>query len=329
MEINAIFRPNPNLKLMEQVQEVLRFYHYAYRTEQTYCKWIVSYMKFYQYKYHPKDMGAKEIERYLSYLASDRNVAESTQKQALNAIVFLYKKVLDIDIGELTHIRSKKKSRVPVVMTKEEVRLILKCLSDKHLFMAKLLYGCGLRILECHRLRIKDIDFGQGYVYVIDGKGGNDRNIPIPRGLYDQLAATIESVRKTHESDLSQGFGDVYLPNALAKKYKKASKEFSWQYLFPAHKISKDPRSNIMRRHHLLESGLQKAIKRAVLKSGIAKRITAHTFRHSYATHLLEDGVNIRILQKLMGHKDVKTTEIYTHVIQKDIRKVPSPLDSL
>ena len=329
MENNTKFRPNKKSKLMVQVKEVLRFYHYAYKTEQTYCKWIVGYLKFFQYKCHPKEMGVREVESYLSYLATDREVSASTQKQALNAIVFLYHKVLDIELGSLSHSRSKKKSRIPVVMTKEEVKVVFKFLNQRHLLMAQLLYGCGLRLMECHRLRIKDLDFGQGYLYVIDGKGGNDRNIPIPELLREELVHIISENRSLHETDLAEGFGEVYVPNALARKYPNACNEFSWQYLFPSKTRSTDPRTGIIRRHHVLESGLQKAIKRAVQKTGLTKRITAHTFRHSYATHLLESGVNIRVLQQLMGHRDVKTTEIYTHVMQKDINAVKSPLDNL
>ena len=329
MDNKKKFRPSPDLKLLDQVREVLRYYHYAYRTEQTYCDWIKRFLKFYDFKSHPKDLGAAEVERYLSHLASVDKVAASTQRQALNAIVFLYRDVLDVDLGEIGHIRSKRKRHPPTVMTQAEVRLVFGEMEGTHLLMAKLLYGCGLRLMECIRLRIQDLDFGQSKLLVRDGKGGKDRAVILPDSVVSALSAHIERVRVLHESDLREGYGAVYMPDALGRKYPNGCREIGWQYVFPSKTRSTDPRSGKMRRHHVMESGLQKAVKTGVRKAGLMKRVTCHTMRHSYATHLLENGANIRLVQELMGHKDVKTTEIYTHVMEKDITQTKSPLDCL
>ena len=330
MDIQNKFRPNPDLKLMEQVREVMRYYHYQYRTEQTYCDWITRYIKYHGCQKHPREMGKLEIESFLSHLATEQKVSASTQRQALNAIVFLYTKVLDLPVAEdIGHVRAKKQIRPPVVLTKNEVQQVFAWMKGDHLLMAKMLYGCGLRLMECIRLRIQDLDFGQNLVYIRDAKGGKDRVVVLPKSVREDLQFRVESVKKIHDKDLSQGFGKVYMPEALARKYPNASQEFRWQYVFPAKKLSNDPRSGVQRRHHVLESGLQKAVKTAVDRAGITKRATCHTFRHSFATHMLENGVNIRIVQELMGHADVKTTEIYTHVMEKDISGVASPLDLL
>ncbi len=324
------FRPNPDLRLLDQVREVMRYHHYKYRTEETYCDWITRYIKFHHCKKHPREMGKLEIESFLSHQATDRKVSASTQRQALNAIVFLYTKVLDLPVADnIGHIRAKKHRRPPVVLTKKEVLHVFSLLQGDHLLMAQLLYGCGLRLMECIRLRIQDIDFGQHIIYIRDAKGGKDRAVVLPQSVREQLQLHINGVKTLHEDDLALGFGYVYLPEALARKYPNAAREFRWQYVFPAKKRSVDPRSDLMRRHHVLESGLQKAVKKSVDLAGLTKRATCHTFRHSYATHLLENGTNIRIVQKLMGHADVKTTEIYTHVMEKDISDVSSPLDLL
>ena len=315
---------------MDQVREVLRYYHYAYKTEQSYCSWIVQYIRFYGKKAHPKDMGKHEVERFLSYLAEKRNVAAATQKQALNALIFLYKKVLDIDLGEgIAPTRSKRKRNLPTVLTRAEVSKLLGNMQEKHGLMAKLLYGCGLRLMECVRLRIKDVDFGQGKLFIRNSKGGKDRTVILPDAVRQELQTQIDSVVALHETDLREGFGEVYIPAALSRKYRNASRETGWQYVFPSKKRSKDPRSGKIRRHHVKESGLQKAVKQALSKSRIYKKAGCHTFRHSFATHLLENGTNIRVVQKLMGHADVKTTEIYTHVMKNDIDSVKSPLDTL
>ncbi|MEA3428883.1 MAG: integron integrase, partial [Thermodesulfobacteriota bacterium] len=299
-------------------------------TEQSYCSWILQYIKFYGGKTHPKDIGKNEVERFLSHLAENKNVAAATQKQALNALIFLYKKVLGIDLGDgIAPTRSKRRMNLPTVFTQDEVSKILANMSGKHRLMAQLLYGCGLRLMECVRLRIKDVDFGQGKIFVRNAKGGKDRTVNLPESIRSQLKKQINAVILLHKDDLKEGFGEVYMPEALVRKYRQAQKETAWQYVFPAKKRSKDPRSGKIMRHHVLESGLQKAVKRALANAQIYKKAGCHTFRHSFATHLLETGTNIRMVQKLMGHADVKTTEIYTHVIKKDIDSVKSPLDTL
>jgi len=330
MENKEKFRPDPNLKLMDQVRQVLRYHHYSYRTEQTYCKWIVRFLKFYHFKIHPREMGKKEIEAYLSHLATRYNISASTQRQAMNSILFLYRDVLQMPMeGEIAPVKSKHHPRLPMVMSQSEVKLVLSNLQGQHLLMARLLYGCGLRLMECVRLRIKDIDFERNLLYVRAAKGGKDRITLLPKSLTDDLKAQFRRVKQIHQQDLAKGYGETILPTALSKKYPGAGKEFRWQYVFPGKNLIPDPRTGLITRHHIMESGLQKAVKRAVELVGINKRISCHTFRHSFATHLLENGVNIRVVQRLMGHTDVKTTEIYTHVMAKDISAVISPLDSL
>ena len=300
MENKQIFRPNPKLKLMEQVREVLRYHHYAYRTEQTYRHWIGRYIHFFGDKIHPKNLGARDVERFLSDLAVKKKVSVSTQKQALNAIIFLYRKVLDKPLDW----------------------------KIAHALMARLLYGSGLRLMECVRLRIKDIDFDRKRIKVL-GKGDKWRSTILATPVIPELQAHMERVKALHHADLEEGYGEVYLPSALARKYPRAARETSWQYLFPAKKRSIDPRSGRERRHHVLESGLQKAVKLAAKRAGIDKRVTCHTLRHSFATAMLEKGINIRVLQDLLGHADVKTTEMYTHVMDKDIYRLTSPLEDL
>ena len=330
MESKPKFKPDTGLKLMDQVRQVLRYYHYAYRTEQTYCDWIVRFIKFHGSKRHPKDMGKAEVEGFLSHLASKGKVSASTQRQALNAIVFLYREVLDQTIeGEIAPVRAKRHAKVPVVMSQGEVQRVLREMIGTHLLMAKLLYGGGLRLMECVRLRVQDLDFERGLVYVRAAKGGKDRTTLFPKAIHSELKQHLDRVRRLHESDLGEGRGEVYLPEGLARKYRGAAKEFRWQYVFPSKSLGTDPRTGVTRRHHVLESGLQKAVKIAVDRAGIHKRASCHTFRHCFATHLLENGVNIRVVQELMGHADVKTTEIYTHVMQKDVSAVVSPLDHL
>ena len=324
-----IFRPNPELRLLDQVREVLRYYHYAYKTEQTYCEWIIRYIKYFNNEKHPRNMGKTEIDSFLSHLATKRNVAASTQRQALNAIVFLYRRVLDMPIENIDHVKAKKLVRPPVVMTKKEVKLVLEEMKGINLLMAKLLYGAGLRLMECLRLRVQDIDFEVNLLYIRAAKGNKDRTTVFPKQIKEELKGVVEKVKDIHEQDLADGFGEVYLPNALSIKYKNASKEIGWQYIFPAKHLSLDPRTKTKRRHHLLESSLQKAVKAAVKRTGIVKPVRCHTFRHSFATHMLEDGANIRVVQKLLGHADVKTTEIYTHVMENNIAKLSSPLDTL
>ena len=315
---------------MDQVRETLRYYHYAISTERTYCNWILRYIKFYDMKIHPKDMGPRHVERFLSHLATRGHVAISTQQQALNALVFLYRDVLDQPLDDsIAHVKAKKIIKPPTVLTEDEIQQLFAHMQGRHQLMAKLIYGSGMRLMECIRLRIQDVDFGQNNIYVRHGKGGKDRTTFLPKPIKQELQLHIQRVKELHEQDLQAGFGEVYMPNALAKKFPNGAKEIGWQYVFPAKKRSVDPRSGKVQRHHVLESGLQKAVKTAVKKAGIPKRATVHTLRHSFATHLLENGINIRTLQELLGHSDVKTTEIYTHVMRKDIRQLQDPLSGL
>jgi integron integrase len=278
---------------------------------------------------HPRTMGAKEIERFLSHLVVEGKVSAATQRQALNAIVFLYRNVLHSEPGLIEPIRSRKRRKPPTVLTQPEVRQLLGCMEGTHRLMAQLLYGCGLRLMECIRLRIQDVDFGQGRVFVRGGKGNKDRTVILPEAVRSVLSEHIGRVEVLHGRDLREGFGEVYIPESISRKYPNACRETGWQYVFPAKKRSIDPRSGKEMRHHVKESGLQKAVKSATAKAGIRKRVGCHTLRHSYATHLLENGMNIRMVQELMGHANVETTEIYTHVMSKDLDQVGSPLDFL
>lgn len=324
------FHPNPKLKPMDQTREVLRYYHYAYRTEQTYCQWILRYIYYFGGKTHPNTLGAKDVERFLSHLATEGKVSASTQSQALNAIVFLYRDVLDMSLaGEIAPVRSSRQPSPPTVMVRAEVQRLFAVMEGKHLLMARLIYGGGLRLMECIRLRVQDVDFGQNLIFVRGCKGGKDRTTILAKNIRDELQRHVEAVKSLHHRDLEEGFGEVFIPDALARKYKNACREIGWQWVFPSRERSKDPRSAKIMRHHVLESGLQKAVKRASQQAGIDKKVGCHTLRHSFATHMLENGVNIRVLQELLGHADVKTTEIYTHVMARDIRGLQSPLDCL
>lgn len=324
------FKPNPDLKLMDQVREVLRYYQYAYRTEQTYCQWILRYIYYFGGKTHPRMLGAKDVERFLSHLTMEKKVSGSTQRQALNALVFLYRDVLHSPLeGEISPIRSKLKKNVPTVLTQAEVNKLLDNLEGLYALMAKILYGSGLRLMECIRLRIQDVDLGQGLLFVRGGKGAKDRTTVLPENLQKEIERQMEEVVALHHRDLEEGYGEVYVSEALLRKYPGAARERGWQWLFPSRKRSIDPRSGREMRHHIMESGLQKAVKRAAGKAGIDKKVSCHTLRHSFATHLLENGVSIRMLQDLLGHADVRTTEIYTHVMNRDIRQLKSPLDLL
>jgi len=326
MDEPTTFQPTAT-RLMDQVRETLRFYHYAYNTEKSYVEWILKFIRF-SGKKHPRDMGKPEIERFLSHLAVNRNVAASTQNQALNAITFLYKKVLDMPMDlELRARRSTKGKRLPTVLSNSEAKALICCMSGTAKVLASLMYGSGLRSLEVIRLRIHDIDFDNNQIYIRNSKGGKDRTSLFPVALHQPIREQIEIVKKLHDQDLAEGFGEVYLPTALSRKYKNANITFGWQYLFPSPVRSTDPRSGKVMRHHLNKSVLQKAVANARIKTKIDKRISPHTLRHSFATHLLENGENIRVLQVLLGHNDVKTTEIYTHVMQKNHDTIRSPLD--
>jgi integron integrase len=313
-------------KLLNQMRDAIRLKHYSYRTEESYVDWVRRFILFHN-KRRPKDMGAPEIQAFLAYLATQRNVAASTQSQALSAILFLYREVLNKEIEPVLLSSAKRPERLPTVLTHEEVLRVIRQLSGTHKLMSQLLYGSGLRLMECVRLRVKDVDFEYKIITVRDGKGEKDRVTPLPDSIIPDLQRQIERVRLLHQEDLSENAGEVYLPYALEKKYPNAARELIWQYLFPASKRSLDPRSGAERRHHLDPSGLQRAVKNAAHKSGIQKRVTCHTFRHSFATHLLQNDYDIRTVQELLGHKDVRTTMIYTHVLQRGGKAVKSPLD--
>ena len=318
-----------DLRLLDRVRNVIRCKHYSIRTEHSYIEWIKRYIYFHDKK-HPLVMGAKEISAFLSYLAVSRKVASSTQNQALCALVFLYKQVLNIDIGEFEDlIRAKKPERLPVVFTKDEVKMVLLQLEGIHWLMGHLLYGAGLRVMECVRLRVKDVDFNYRQIVVRDGKGHKDRVTMLPEIIQEDLKRHLMKTRQLHESDLKSGFGTVYLPYALARKYRNADRSWPWQYVFPATRLSVDPRSGVRRRHHISEQVIQRAIKKAILHSGIDKAGSCHSMRHSFATHLLEAGYDIRTVQELLGHKDVSTTMIYTHVLNRGGKGVQSPGDML
>jgi integron integrase len=316
----------PKKKLLDQVRDAIRVKHYSIRTEQAYTGWIRRYILFHD-KRHPQEMGAPEITAFLTYLAVDQNVAASTQNQALAALLFLYREVLKMDPGPIDAVRAKKPKRLPTVLTKEEVKIIIAALSGVNALVARLLYGSGLRLIECLRLRVKDLDFSYRQITVRDGKGFKDRVTILPESLIDPLRGHLRRVRMIHQQDLDQGYGAVFLPYALERKYPNAHKEWIWQYVFPSDRRSTDPRSGIVRRHHLHESTVQKAVREAALLAQLSKRVNCHTFRHSFATHLLEAGYDIRTVQELLGHKDVKTTQIYTHVLNRGGLSVRSPLD--
>ena len=334
--------PTSKLKLLDQVRREIRLRHYSLRTEEAYVDWIKRFLHFHKAKAaphpsgsgeasgwrHPRDLGAAEVRQFLEHLAADRNVAAATQNQALNALVFLYHGVLKIKLGELgEYLRANKPGRLPVVLARPEAQRLLAALPGTHQLIGQLLYGTGLRLLECLRLRIKDVDFARNQVTVRDGKGFKDRVTMLPDKLKDELQRHLERVKLLHEQDLAQGGGRVYLPYALAEKYPNANREWAWQYVFPAKTVSTDPRTGERRRHHVHENAVQKAIKEAVRLAGLSKPANCHCLRHSFATHLLEAGYDIRTVQELLGHKDVATTQIYTHVMQKPGLGVRSPLN--
>jgi integron integrase len=316
-------------RLLDQVRDQIRLKHYSIRTERVYCEWIKRYVRFHNYR-HPMEMGAAEVEAFLSDLAVRRDVSASTQNQALAALLFLYKQVLKQDLPWLGEVvRAKKPARLPVVLSVSEVQQILGQLDGEVGLIARLLYGGGLRLMEGVRLRVKDVDFSRNEIIIRDGKGKKDRVTVMPASLVAPLRQHLARVRAIHQLELADGRGDVYLPDALARKYPNAPWEWAWQYLFPAPGLSVDPRSGSVRRHHLDEKRVQRAFKRAVKESGLAKLATPHTLRHSFATHLLESGQDIRTVQELLGHADVKTTMIYTHVLNRGGLAVLSPLDRL
>ena len=315
-------------KLLDQVRALLRTHHYSYRTEKTYIEWILQYIRFHGIK-HPAEMGAAEVEAFLSHLAVERAVSASTQNQALCALLFLYKKVLNTDFPWLEKFTpAKKSSRVPVVLTKDEVKLIINQFRGTNWLIANLLYGSGLRLQEALRLRVKDLDFGFRQIVVRDGKGGKDRFTVLPTKLVEPLQKQLSAVQNLHQQDLRKGLGKAYLPFALARKYPKAETEWAWQYVFPSKSLSVDPRSGAKGRQHVSPSSLQKVFRDALRKSRIPKNASPHTLRHSFATHLLQDGYDIRTIQDLLGHKELTTTMIYTHVLQNNRLGVRSPVDT-
>jgi integron integrase len=341
------FLPNPKLKFVDQCREVMRFKHLSRRTEETYLQWIRRFILFHRRPVpggahgvsrpttkwiwrHPKDMGEPEVRAFLTDLAVKRGVVAATQNQALNALLFLYREVLG---GEMAWVdgfeRAKRSQRVPRVLSQAEVRALLGQLSGIQLLIGQVLYGTGLRLMECLRLRVKDVDFARNQVTVHAGKGDKDRGTTLPEVIITELRAQLEVVRQTWQKDVAAGYGRVWLPGALRRKYPNAEREWGWQWVFPSAELSIDPETKVTRRHHVTDTAVQKAIKLAARQAGLVKPVTPHTLRHSFATHQLEAGYDIRTVQELLGHKDVATTQIYTHVMQKPGLGVRSPLDRI
>ncbi len=314
-------------KLLDQVRARCRRLNYSVRTERAYVGWIRRFVLA-NGKRHPRELGAHEIETFLTDLAVRGNVAASTQNQALSALLFLYREVLGLDLPWMEGVtRAKRPQRLPVVLSRAEVERLLTMIDGEVWLMAALLYGSGMRLMECMRLRVKDVDFERRQITVRDGKGAKDRQVPLPDSVRDRLKMVVERVRILHAQDLAEGYGSVWLPHALSRKYPNAEREFAWQYVFPARSRSVDPRSGASRRHHVDEAVLQRAIKLARVRAGIDKPVTPHALRHSFATHLLEFGTDLRTIQTLLGHKDIATTQIYTHVLNRGAGGVLSPLD--
>ncbi|MFA6902855.1 MAG: integron integrase [Gallionellaceae bacterium] len=326
MEHKVVFQDSP--KLLDRMRAEIRVRHYSIRTEETYLDWARRFI-FFHNKQHPKDLGANEVQAFLSYLALERNVSSSTQNQAKSALLFLYREVLKVELPWLDEIVSAKKgTRLPVVLTPSEVRRLLNGMSGSMGLAATLLYGTGMRLLEGLRLRVKDIEFERREIIVREGKGNKDRITVLPENLILPLQTHLLKIKALHERDLEAGFGEVYMPDALAKKFPKDALSWSWQFVFPSTVRSIDPRSGIERRHHVYEASVQRAVREAARVAEIHKPVTPHVLRHSFATHLLQAGYDIRTVQELLGHTNVETTMIYTHVLNKGGRGVKSPLDA-
>jgi integron integrase len=314
-------------KLLDQVSDIARFRHLSLRTEETYRNWIKRYILFHG-KRHPRKLDAEAVRAFLTHLAVNEHVSASTQNQAFHALLFLYKQVLQGEAPDIRGVeRARSSRRLPVVFTKEESTAVLAEMTGARRLIAALLYGSGLRIMEAVRLRVKDIDFSRDEITVRDGKGEKDRMTMLPRTLKHRLKLQVDAVQRLHKEDLRLGYGAVHLPYALERKYPNAATDFVWQYLFPAERLSTDPRSERIGRHHISEQNVQRAVKSALRSARVRKNGSCHSFRHSFATHLLEDGYDIRTVQELLGHKDVRTTMIYTHVLNRGGRGVRSPLD--
>ena len=317
------------MKLIAQLRREIQVRHYSIRTEHTYVEWVCRFVRFHNLR-HPQEMGAAEINAFLSHLATDADVAASTQNQALCALVFLYKHVLGRDPGDFGEVvRAKRPARMPTVLSVEETQRIISHMQGTAQLMAVLMYGTGMRIIEVIRLRVKDVDFENGAILVRDGKGEKDRYVPLPQAAVPPLRDQIAKAKRQHEQDLRDGFGTVHLPHALERKYPNTNRAFHWQYVFPSTVLSVDPRSGVRQRHHVYESVLQQAIRRATTTAGVAKDVHSHTFRHSCATHLLASGADIRTVQELLGHTDVRTTQIYTHVLHMGPHGIVSPADRI
>ena len=318
-----------NSPFLVSLQEAIRIRHYSIRTEKAYLGWAKRYI-FFHNKRHPSTMGANEVKQFLNHLALEKNVAASTQNQALNALVFMYRHVLEQPFENMQGlVYAKQKINIPVVLSKNEIRQILSHLTGIQWLLVSLLYGSGLRVMECLRLRVKDFDYTYKTITIRDGKGNKDRVVTFPEPIIKPLKNHLRIVNDQHKRDLESGYGQVYLPDALSRKYPNMNKEWAWQYAFPSLKMSKDPRTQIIRRYHYNESTIQKAVKAVINKCQIHKKVGCHTFRHAFATHLLERGCDIRTVQEQLGHKDIRTTQIYTHVLKRGANSVKSPLSDL
>jgi integron integrase len=318
---------SPPPRLLDQVRDGIRYRHYSFRTEQAYVEWVRRFVRFHGLR-HPRELGGPEVVAFLTHLAVERNVAASTHQQALSALLFLYRDVLGVELPWLGDIeRPKKPRRLPVVLSRDEVRALLSQLDGTHGLMSRLLYGTGMRLMECVRLRVKDVDIPRREITIRSGKGGRDRVTMVPQTLARELAGQLARARTLWSADRANGAAGVELPFALERKYPKAGSAWGWFWVFPSAEPSRDPRSGVVRRHHAYEDSLGRAIRTAARRSGIAKPVTAHAFRHAFATHLLESGYDIRTVQELLGHRDVSTTMVYTHVLNRGGQGVVSPLD--